>query len=124
MKRRIAIFGIAGFAAVSAGYAQHLDPQPGCIADRYGNAVCGPAGSRCLKDLHGDVKCSPADGGIALDRYKTPVCGPGRCALDRYGEVVCSRVAKGSAVVDIHGEMVCTGGCVNASAAACVLPSR
>jgi hypothetical protein len=98
--------------------------QPGCIKDRYGNVVCGPAGSHCLRDHHGEVRCSPPDGGILLDRYKTPVCGPGRCIADRYGDVVCSSVSKGAAALNINGDPVCTEGCVPASAGACVTPTK
>lgn len=34
-----------------------------------------------------------------LDHYKLPVCGPGRCTTDRYGEVLCSIVPKGAAAI-------------------------
>jgi len=105
------------------GRAEAQAPQAGCLADRYGNVVCGPADSQCLKDLYGDVKCSSAGGDIMLDRYKTPVCGAGRCILDRYGDVVCSRVARGAAAIDIHGDAVCTEGCMKATSAACAVPS-
>jgi hypothetical protein len=93
-----------------------------CGRDRYGAIVCGPPGGQCLKSVYGDVRCSSPDGGIMLDRYKVPVCGPGRCARDRYGEVLCSVVPKGSAAIDIHGDVVCTEGCTKASPGACVTP--
>jgi hypothetical protein len=97
---------------------------PGCVADRYGNVQCPPPGGSCLKDIHDEVRCSPADGGIFLDRYKNAVCGPGQCIVDRLGEVMCSREARGSAALDRTGDAVCTGGCVRASADACVKPSK
>jgi hypothetical protein len=122
MKTLALLLALALSGAIS-GLAHAQDPQAGCLADRYGNVVCGPADSRCLKDLYGDVKCSSAGGDIMLDRYKTPVCGAGRCILDRYGDVVCSRVARGAAAIDIHGDAVCTEGCMKATSAACVAPS-
>jgi hypothetical protein len=98
--------------------------QSGCVQDRYGAVQCGPAGSHCLKDMAGDVRCSPPDGGILLDRYKTPVCGPGRCLTNRTGDVVCSSVPKGSAAININGDAVCTDGCVRASATVCTIPAK
>lgn len=98
--------------------------QSGCVPDRYGTVQCGPAGSHCLQDLAGEIKCSPPDGGILLDRYRTPVCGPGRCLTTRHGDVVCSSVPKGSAAVSINGDAVCTDGCVPASASACTVPKK
>jgi hypothetical protein len=98
--------------------------QPGCVQDRYGSVQCGPAGSHCLRDMAGEVRCSPPDGGILLDRYRTPVCGPGRCLTNRTGDVVCASVPKGSAAININGDPVCTEGCVPASASACTIPAR
>ena len=98
--------------------------QAGCMNDRYGNVQCGPAGSQCLKDHVGEVKCSPPDGGIVLDRYRTPVCGPGSCLANRYGDILCSSVSKGGAALNINGEPVCTEGCVPASAQLCLTPTK
>ena len=114
------------FALLAAfGASAHAQSTPpGFVADRYGNVQCPPPGGSCLKDIHDDVRCSPADGGIFLDRYKNAVCGPGQCIVDRLGEVMCSREARGSAALDRTGDAVCTGGCVRASADACVKPSK
>jgi hypothetical protein len=106
------------------GVAPRAHSQSGCVPDRYGAVQCGPAGSHCLQDSAGEVKCSPPDGGILLDRYRTPVCGPGRCLTTRHGDVVCSNVPKGSAAVSSNGDAVCTEGCVPASASACTIPKR
>jgi hypothetical protein len=115
----------AAFLAVAVlGIAQAAQAQPGCIKDRYGNVQCAPAGGHCLKDYAGDVKCSPADGGILLDRYRVPVCGPGKCLKDRNGDVVCASVPKGSAALNAYGDPVCTEGCVRAAAQACVTPTK
>ena len=114
-------FALLTFVVASA-LAQST--TPGCVADRYGNVQCPPPGGSCLKDIHDEVRCSPPDGGIFLDRYRNAVCGPGQCIVDRLGEVMCSREAKGSAALDRTGDAVCTGGCVRASAASCAKPSK
>jgi len=108
--------------ATSSAYSQSV--TPGCVSDRYGNVQCPPPGGSCLTDYLGEVRCSPADGGILLDRYKKAVCGPGQCVVNRMGEVICSRVPKGSAALDRLGEAVCTEGCVGALAEACIIPSK
>lgn len=43
---------------------------------------------------------------------------------EQIGEVVYSRVAKGSAGLDRNGDAVCTEGCVGALAEACIVPSK
>jgi hypothetical protein len=113
---------LSTLGAISSAYSQSV--TPGCVSDRYGNVQCPLPGGSCLTDYLGEVRCSPADGGILLDRYKKAVCGPGQCIVNRMGEVVCSRVPKGSAALDRNGEAVCTEGCVGALAEACIIPSR
>jgi hypothetical protein len=108
--------------ATSSAYSQSV--TPGCVNDRYGNVQCPPPGGSCLRDYLDEVRCSPADGGILLDRYKKAVCGPGQCVVNRMGDVVCSRVPKGSAALSRDGEAVCTEGCVGALAEACIIPSK
>jgi hypothetical protein len=122
LRRTNTLAALLAFTTLCVSSVGHA--ASGCIKDRYGNVLCGPAGSHCLQDRLGEVKCSPPDGGILLDRYKTPVCGPGRCVVDRHGDVVCSSVAKGAAALNINGDPVCTEGCVAASAGACVTPAR
>ena len=87
-------------------------------------AVCGPPASVCVQDSLGEVRCSPSKGGIALDRNRNAVCGPGQCLPNRYGDVVCSRVAEGSVAFSTNGEPACTQGCVPGRADACVVPRR
>jgi hypothetical protein len=113
------LVAVALLSGTAPGYA-----QPGCVTDRHGNVQCGPAGGRCIKDVNGEVKCSPSGGSVMLDRYRNAVCGPGRCLVDRHGDVVCSRVAKGAAAINVNGDPVCASGCVTASAAACITPSK
>jgi len=116
---------LAALAAIgTSSSARSQSLNPGCLNDRYGNVQCPPPGGTCVKDLAGEVRCSPEEGGILLDRYKVPVCGPGQCITDIKGEVSCSRVPKGSAALDRYGEAVCIEGCVSAAAQACTTPSR
>ena len=116
---------LAALAAIgTSSFARSQSVSPGCLNDRYGNVQCPPPGGTCVKDLAGEVRCCPEDGGILLDRYKVPVCGPGQCVTDVKGEVFCSRVPKGSAALDRYGDAVCTEGCVSAAAQACTTPSR
>ena len=123
IERVIAV--LAALAAIgTSSSARSQSVSPGCVNDRYGNVQCPPPGGTCIKDLAGEVRCSAADGGILLDRYKVPVCGPGQCVTDVKGEVFCSRVPKGSAALDRYGDAVCTEGCVGAAAQACTTPSR
>jgi hypothetical protein len=121
--RVIAVLAVLGAIGISSS-VRSQSATPGCVNDRYGSVQCPPPGGTCIKDLAGEVRCSRADGGILLDRYKVPVCGPGQCITDIKGEVFCSRVPKGSAALDRYGEAVCTEGCVNAAAQACTAPSR
>ena len=121
--RVIAVLAVLGAIGISSS-VRSQSATPGCVNDRYGSVQCPPPGGTCVKDLAGEVRCSQPDGGIQLDRYKVPVCGPGQCATDIKGEVFCSRVPKGSAALDRYGDAVCTEGCVSASAQACTTPSR
>lgn len=111
---------------LAAAHCIHAQPATsGCIADRTGTMQCPPPGGACLLDLHGEVKCSPPDGGILLDRYRQAVCGPGQCITTKLsGENFCSTMARGAAALNQYGEAVCTGGCVSATAQACVTPSK
>ncbi|MBX3652066.1 MAG: hypothetical protein KF771_11915 [Burkholderiales bacterium] len=113
-------------ALLMAGMAAGVLAQQGrgCVNDRYGNPQCPPPGGRCLADINGEIRCSPPGGGILLDRYRMPVCGPGQCMADRNGDIVCSKTRRGSAATNINGDVVCTGGCIAASAAACAVPVK
>lgn len=123
---RSAIFLIAISAALLCVLPSEAAAQSGrgCINDRYGNPQCPPPGGRCMADLNGNIRCSTPGGGIMPDRYQTPVCGPGQCQANRTGDITCSGVVRGSAAIDLHGEVVCTGGCVPAMADACVVPVK
>jgi hypothetical protein len=110
-------------ALVALGNAQTASAQ-GCITDRMGGTFCPPAGAACLKDAFGTIKCSAPDGGIVLNRFQEPVCGPGQCVVNGLGEAFCSKVAKGYASLNVTGEPVCTAGCVGASASVCSTPTK
>ena len=86
----MAVLGAIG----TSSSARSQSATPGCVSDRYGNVQCPPPGGTCIKDLAGEVRCSPLDGGILLDRYKVPVCGPGQCVTDIKGDVFCSSVPR------------------------------
>ena len=116
---RIAAAALAMFITIAAAHAQQ---GRGCVNDRYGNPQCPPPGGHCMANINGDIRCSTPGGGILLDRYRTPVCGPGQCIANRTGDILCSATARGSAALNITGEPVCTAGCVAASAEVCVVP--
>ncbi len=117
----LAFIFLAMTGASSGVFAQQ---GRGCVNDRYGNPQCPPPGGRCMADINGEIRCSTPGGGILIDRYRMPVCGPGQCMADRTGDIVCSVTPRGAAATNINGEVVCTGGCVAASAEACVTPTR
>ncbi len=99
---------VCGLAGLLAG-ALWLAPAP------------GQAAQGCVRDL-GDadaVICPPPDGGLAGDASGRPVCGPGWCLADASGRIRCSSVPGGAVTRDQHGNVLCVGGCVDASAAAC-----
>ena len=66
--------------------------------------------------------CSPVDGGIEIDVYGNPHCGPGYCVRDQYGKVFCSSTPRGASSLDRDGKPVCTDGCIPGRADACVVP--
>jgi hypothetical protein len=119
-KLRLPILLVTALLAASVPAA--AQQGRGCVNDRYGNPLCPPPGGRCLADINGEIRCSPPGGGIQLDRYRMPACGPGQCIADRNGDIICSKTERGSAATNIHGDVVCTGGCVAGSAAACAVP--
>ena len=117
----IAAMALPLFVAIATVHAQQ---GRGCVNDRYGNPQCPPPGGHCVANINGDVRCSTPGGGIMLDRYRTPVCGPGQCIANRTGDIVCSGAVRGSSALNINGETVCTGGCVAASADVCAVPVK
>jgi hypothetical protein len=81
-------------------------------------------GARCLRDRLGDPVCAPPQGGIAKDLLGEIVCGPGECRKDSLGQIVCSAQPGGAVSTNRLRQVVCTGGCQLASAAACQRPDQ
>jgi hypothetical protein len=77
---------------------------------------------RCLKDLLGNPVCAPPGGTIAHDLIGNLVCGPGHCLKNSLGQIMCSTQRGGVATTNTLGQVVCTGGCAPATAAACERP--
>src|SRR5262245_55136100 len=113
---------LALLIAVAAPLSAQTKPQ--CLADRGGNMICPPPDGRCLADRYGEVICSSSGGGITPDRYGNIVCGPGYCAKNSRGDVMCSKTSRGAASIDRYGEVACTDGCIAAQADACSRQKR
>ena len=60
----------------------------------------------CVPSSIGQAVCAPPSGSIASDSIGQIVCGPGQCMKNNIGQVVC------------------VGGCIQASSSYCVLPSN
>lgn len=76
----------------------------------------------CINNSFGKPVCAPPMGGIVKDRLGQPVCGRGQCLANSLGDIICSSQTGGYSSKDARGKVVCTGGCVSASAALCQLP--
>ena len=77
--------------------------------------------SGCMSQLSGWV-CSPPNGGMETDINGNVVCGPGQCARDSTGKVMCSSVPGGAVVIGTNGKVLCVEGCVAAASSYCVKP--
>ena len=77
----------------------------------------------CVNNSLGKPVCAPAMGGIMKDKYGSPVCGRGQCLANSLGNIVCSSQTGGYSSRDARGRVVCTGGCVSASASLCQSPT-
>jgi hypothetical protein len=93
-----------------------------CVRDAYGKIVCPPQGGSCLINAEGIIACSPPYGGIVMNINGQMFCGPGQCKNNARGQAFCSAAQGGSMIFNGSGELVCTGGCVPASASACSWP--
>jgi len=107
-------------ACGSAAWAQ--EAGAGCIAARDGRMVCPQPDAKCLINRTGDVICSTPGGGIQADRYGEVVCGPGACVRDERGDIFCATSPRGAAALDRYGKATCSGACVPAASAQCVIP--
>lgn len=78
-------------------------------------------GGGCLQLLR-SVICPPPNGDLATDIRGQVVCGPGHCARNRRGAVICSAAPGGAVAIDISGNVLCVGGCVQGDNKYCVVP--
>jgi len=78
----------------------------------------------CVNNSLGKPVCAPPIGGIVKDKHGQPVCGRGQCLANDLGNIVCSSQIGGYSSIDAHGRVLCTGGCVPASASLCQFPKN
>ncbi|MFV9616553.1 MAG: hypothetical protein ACNYZG_11395 [Gammaproteobacteria bacterium] len=78
----------------------------------------------CVNNSLGKPVCAPPTGGISLDKHGQPVCGRGQCLANNLRDIVCSSQVGGFSSKDARGRVVCTGGCVPASASLCQFPKN
>lgn len=76
----------------------------------------------CIADSIGQIYCSPPNGGIMKDSIGQVVCGPGQCVKNSIGQIICSSQSGGYSAISSIGQVVCTGGCEQASQSACQRP--
>lgn len=77
----------------------------------------------CVQMLTGII-CPPPNGGVSSGLDGQVVCGPGECARNSKGVVKCSSVSGGGAILDINGEVLCVGGCIDGQLNYCVVPQK
>ena len=78
----------------------------------------------CLKSTTGKIYCSPPNGGIMMSSTHQIVCGPGQCIMDSVAQIVCSSQPGGYVSRNLAGQVVCTGGCEDASQSKCQVPKK
>jgi hypothetical protein len=115
MRSRLIVASALAVAIVSPAFAAD------CLRDSYGTVVCGRG--QCLMDEYGKVYCAKEGGGTMREQYGKVVCGIGYCAADNSGRVKCSTRPGGGALMDINGKVQCAGGCQDASAQFCEMPT-
>ena len=75
----------------------------------------------CIETYPGKIFCAPPGGSIKANGLEV-LCGPGQC-VNRNSHVICSSQSNG-AVYDRESQVVCVGGCVEASASYCQIPHK
>lgn len=111
---------LAGCAAVLLlPAALAADPPAPCFVHRDGGLRCPQGSVRCMPDALGHWFCAPRDGGVEVNNFGQPLCGPGYCTRDWKGDVFCAATPRGASDKNLHGQPVCTGGCVPGQAALC-----
>ncbi len=80
----------------------------------------GTASMECFRHQQPDtVVCPPPNGEIIAYTEGDYACGTGWCVADAHGNVKCSRVPGGAAIVDQRGNALCVGGCMDPSPSLC-----
>lgn len=83
-------------------------------------AICWAA-TTCIRDGEPDtVLCPPPGGNLVKDTNGNVVCGIGWCVTNSKGNVKCSMVPGGAAILSGHGDSLCVGGCLEASGSLCL----
>lgn len=121
-RMKAVIITLLASASTILGIAAASD-QPRCFRHMDGSLRCPQGAISCMADALGKVSCARTDGGIDVDNFGRPMCGPGYCTRDYKGDVFCSKTPGGASTQDIHGKVVCVGGCVPGEAAHCVRPT-
>ena len=84
----------------------------------------GEGGGGCLKSTTGKTYCAPPNGGIMMNSTHQIVCGSGQCIMDSVTKIVCSSQPGGYVTRNLAGQVVCTGGCEDASQSKCQVPVK
>jgi hypothetical protein len=129
--------GLSVLALLVAGLMLPSSAYPDCVTQLTGEVICGTG--PCMTDLYGQVSCAQYRFGSAVrtscgdeadfrfNRVRPPtsrcygqvVCGRGRCVTTFRGEIVCSVLDGGGAVIQIDGTVRCDGACEAASPDLC-----
>lgn len=122
MRKAAPIFAISLALVLLLTATSWSDRRNPCVRNFDGKIVCPPPGGKCLVNSDGIIACSPPYGGIVMTIDGKALCGPGECKIDAHGQAFCSAVEDGSITFDTLGKPICTGGCIPASASACIWP--
>ena len=90
-----------------------------CFLPYWSYAQVAPASNKCVQTISG-VSCAAPLGGIGVDSIGSVLCGRGECAIDSIGQVQCSKLPGGGALIDSIGIVRCVGGCEPAKPNYCV----
>ena len=87
-------------------------------------AAASAQNANCLSLIDSSLLCPPPLGSVLVDQMGNFVCGPGQCAVDSRGKVMCSSKPGGAVALNMRGEVLCVGGCVMATNAMCERPTK
>jgi hypothetical protein len=130
--------GLSVLAVLVASLMLPSSTYPDCVTQLTGEVICGTG--PCNTDMKGQASCAQFRFGSAVRtscgdtpfedsrfRVRPPtsrcygqvVCGRGRCVTTLRGEIVCSVLDGGGAVIQIDGTVGCDGACEAASPDLC-----